>query len=139
MSNTANSIGKGTALDTEVKLDTATKLAIERTRVAYERTVMAATRTATSLIALGFTVQKFFQFDTGDKAALKHWIGPYEFGILMILIGLLSLLLGWIEYSRDMKSLQRMDPSLPRSTAGIVAGMLAILGLFLLILSMLQI
>jgi putative membrane protein len=120
-------------------LDTATKLAIERTRVAYERTVMAATRTATSLIALGFTVQKFFQFDSSGKPLKTHWIGPYEFGILMILIGLISLLFGWIEYSRDMKTLQRLDASLPRSTAGIVAGMLAILGLVLLVLSLLQI
>lgn len=120
-------------------LDTATKLAIERTRVAYERTVMAATRTATSLIALGFTVQKFFQFDADAKPTNKHWIGPYEFGILMILIGLLSLLFGWIEYSRDLRALRRLDASLPRSTAGFVAGMLAILGLLLLVLSLLQI
>ncbi len=123
----------------EIVLDTATKLAIERTRVSYERTVMAATRTATSLIALGFTVQKFFQFDANGKPDTKHWIGPYEFGILMILIGLLSLLLGWIEYSRDLKALRKLAPTLPRSTAGFVAGMLAILGLLLLILSMLRI
>jgi putative membrane protein len=123
----------------QIVLDTATKLAIERTRVAYERTVMAATRTATSLIALGFTVQKFFQFDANGRTQTKHWIGPYEFGILMILIGLLSLLFGWIEYSRDLKTLRKLDPSLPRSTAGFVAAMLAILGLLLLVLSMLRI
>lgn len=125
--------------DTPPALDTATKLAVERTRVAYERTVMAATRTATSLIALGFTVQKFFQFDANGKPANTHWIGPYEFGILMILIGLVSLLFGWLEYSRDIKTLRSLEPSLPRSTAGIVAGMLAILGLLLLVLSLLQI
>jgi putative membrane protein len=100
---------------------------------------MAATRTATSLIALGFTVQKFFQFDANGKPQTEHWIGPYEFGILMILIGLLSLLFGWIEYSRDLNTLRKLDPSLPRSTAGIVAAMLAILGLLLLVLSMLRI
>jgi putative membrane protein len=123
----------------EIVLDTATKLAIERTRVSYERTVMAATRTATSLIALGFTVQKFFQFDASGKPVNQHWIGPYEFGIVMILIGLLSLLFGWMEYTRDLTALRKLDPSLPRSTAGIVASMLAILGLLLLILSMLRI
>lgn len=127
------------ALNAAPDLDTPTKLAIERTRVAYERTVMAATRTATSLIALGFTVQKFFQFDAQGKQVNKHWIGPYEFGILMILIGLLSLLFGWIEYSRDLRTLRGLDASLPRSTAGIVAGMLAILGLLLLVMSLLQI
>jgi len=126
-------------LDPSPPLDTATKLAIERTRVAYERTVMAATRTATSLIALGFTVQKFFQFDTDGKSATDHWIGPQEFGILMIVIGLLSLLFGWLEYSRDLKTLRQLEPSLPRSTAGIVAGLLAILGLILLVVTMLRI
>jgi putative membrane protein len=100
---------------------------------------MAATRTATSLIALGFTVQKFFQFDANNKPANQHWIGPYEFSILMILLGLLSLLFGWMEYRRDLKALRQLDPTLPRSTSGIVAGMLAILGLCLLVLSLLQI
>lgn len=125
--------------DTATPLDTATKLAVERTRVAYERTVMAATRTATSLIALGFTVQKFFQFDAQGKPINKHWIGPYEFGILMILLGLLTLLFGWMEYRRDLGALRQLDPRLPRSTSGIVAGMLAILGACLLVLSLLQI
>lgn len=125
--------------DPSPPLDTATKLAIARTRVAYERTVMASTRTATSLIALGFTVQKFFQFDANGKPVNHHWIGPYEFGILMIVIGLLSLLFGWLEYSRDLKTLRQLEPSLPRSTQGIVSGLLGILGLILLIVSMLRI
>jgi putative membrane protein len=119
-------------------LDTATKLAVERTRVAYERTVMAATRTATSLIALGFTVQKLFQFDPSRPSPPAHWIGPREFGVLMILIGLVSLLFGWLEYTRDLKTIRQLDPTLPRSTAGIVAGMLAVLGLILLVLSAFQ-
>lgn len=118
-----------------VPLDVATKLAIERTRVAYERTVMAAVRTATSLITFGFTVQKFFQFDFPGKTTNKYWLGPHEFGVLMIVMGLVSLLFAWLEYSRDMRSLHAMDPEMPRSTAGIVAAMLAILGLLLLILA----
>ncbi|MFO0013027.1 MAG: YidH family protein [Planctomycetota bacterium] len=120
-------------------LDTATKLAIERTRVAYERTIMAAIRTATSLITFGFTVQRFFQSDITGRPTAAKWLGPYEFGILMILMGLVSLLFAWVEYSRDMKSIRRMDPTLPRSTAGIVAAMLGILGLVLLILSAFQV
>ncbi|MCU0707234.1 MAG: DUF202 domain-containing protein [Pirellula sp.] len=121
--------------DPATPLDIATKLAIERTRVAYERTIMASTRTATSLITFGFTVQKFFQFDIPGKADSTHWVGPHEFGVLMILMGLVSLLFGWLEYSRDIKAIRKVDPTLPRSTAGIVAAMLAILGLLLLILS----
>lgn len=116
-------------------LDTATKLALERTRVAYERTIMAAIRTATSLITFGFTVQKFFEFDLNGQPRTSKWLGPYEFGVLMILMGLVSLLFAWVEYSRDMKAIRLLDPTLPRSTAGIVAAMLAILGFLLLILS----
>ena len=43
-------------------LDTSTRLAVERTRLANERTLMAWIRTATSLIAFGFTIFKFFQY-----------------------------------------------------------------------------
>ncbi|MBE5502510.1 Predicted membrane protein [Mycobacteroides abscessus subsp. massiliense] len=43
-------------------LDTSTRLAVERTRLALERTTMAWIRTSTSLIAFGFTIFKFFQY-----------------------------------------------------------------------------
>ncbi|MBU6173731.1 MAG: DUF202 domain-containing protein [Planctomycetes bacterium] len=124
---------------TAVPVDIPTKLAIERTRVAYERTIMAAIRTATSLITFGFTVHKFFQLDLEGKASVSRWVGPYEFGVLLILMGLISLLFSWIEYSRDIKMIRSMDPALPRSTAGYLAAMLAFLGLVLLVISVLEI
>jgi uncharacterized membrane protein YidH (DUF202 family) len=39
------------------RLDTATPLAFERTRIAYERAMMAWITTATSLITFGFSVR----------------------------------------------------------------------------------
>jgi Domain of unknown function (DUF202) len=42
------------------QLDTATKLAYDRTRLAYENTMMSWVRTATSLMTFGFSVFKFF-------------------------------------------------------------------------------
>jgi putative membrane protein len=43
-------------------LPSSTALALDRTLLAYDRTLMAWVRTATSLISLGFTIYKFFQY-----------------------------------------------------------------------------
>jgi putative membrane protein len=89
-----------------------TRLALERTRIAYERTLMAWVRTGISLVTFGFTVYKFFQFEirAADlKAPLVNTtiIGPREFGLLWITIGILSLLLGTIEHSRDLRAMRK--------------------------------
>ena len=89
--------------------DTATLLAIERTRVAYERTMMAWVRTGTSLITFGFTVYKFFQLDEAVKLSGRMLIGPREFAIGLILVGLLSLVLGTVEHARDLRVAARAE------------------------------
>jgi putative membrane protein len=118
-------------------LDTATRLAIERTRVAYERTIMAAVRTATSLITFGFSAYKFFQLDILDgkdtgASRIPSLLGPKEFGLTMIALGLLSLFLAWFEYHRDIKTLRKEYPMLPRSNIGIIAALVAVVGSSLL-------
>ncbi len=114
-------------------LDTATRLAIERTRVAYERTIMAAIRTSTSLIAFGFSAYKFFQLDpldgrTANAPPRSSILGPKEFGLTMIALGLLSLFLAWFEYNRDVRTLRNEYRLLPRSYIGLVAALVAVLG-----------
>ena len=52
-------------------LDSGTRLAVERTRLAYERTLMAWVRTGTSLISFGFTIYKFFEFES-EKGAVHR-------------------------------------------------------------------
>jgi putative membrane protein len=71
-----------------------TRLAFDRTRVAYDRTLMAWIRTATSLITFGFSIFKFFQLELGSSRHDNHLIGPREFAMLMVGIGLVSLVLG---------------------------------------------
>jgi len=122
-----------TANDPPPKLDTTTRLALERTRLSYDRTLMSAVRTATSLITFGFTVYKFFQFELKGRDVSDYLIGPREFGITMILIGLFSLALTTFECRRDLKEMAKIYPGMPRSSAGVVAGLIAALGVTALI------
>lgn len=116
-----------------LRLDTPTRLAFERTRVSYDRTVMAAVRTATSLITFGFTVYKFFEFEISGEKNTSQLIGPREFGIAMILIGLALLLVTSYEYRRDRQQLRKLYPDMPRSSSGFIAALIAGLGILALI------
>ena len=110
-------------------LDVGTRLAFDRTRLAYDRTMLAWVRTATSLISFGFTIYKFFQIEIGKGEPAKHLIGPREFAMIMIGMGLLSLVMATIQHRQDRDDLKAMDPEVPRSTAALLAGLIAILGI----------
>jgi putative membrane protein len=108
--------------------DTGTRLAVDRTRLAYERTMMAWVRTGTSMISFGFTIYKFFQFQTEHAARTNALIGPREFGLIMIGSGLLSLLLASVQHRQSMKILRDTYGPQPRSVAGWVAGIVSVMG-----------
>jgi putative membrane protein len=110
-------------------LNTSTSLAFERTRVAYERTMMAWIRTGTSLITFGFSVYKFFQFELKQGEVEPMIVGPRGFGLALITIGLLALVVGTFEYSRDLKQLRASYAEMPRSMSSIVALVVGMLGL----------
>jgi putative membrane protein len=111
-----------------------TRLALERTRGAYERTMMAWGRTGTSLITFGFAVYKFFQLETAGVAAKTEpliktsLIGPREFGLVLIGIGLLSILLGVYEHGRDLRALRKEYPNMPRSGTQLIGLLMATFG-----------
>ena len=110
--------------------DAGTRLAVDRTRLAYERTMMAWVRTGTSLISFGFTIYKFFQFQTDKGAAAANpLIGPRAFAMMMIGTGLVALLLSTIEHRQSMQSLRATYGPQPRSVAGIVAMIVSVMGL----------
>jgi putative membrane protein len=112
-------------------LPAATRLAVDRTRLAYERTHMAWTRTATSLISFGFTIYKFFQYLRDDRpVAEAALLGPRGFAVLMILIGLTALAFATVEHRVSMNALRGEYGSVPYSSAAVVAGLIAILGVF---------
>ena len=111
-------------------LDVGTRLAVDRTRLAHERTLMAWVRTATSLISFGFTIYKFFQFELkGQPPGPEHLIGPREFAMFMIAIGLVALLLSTLEHRRSMQAMRAEFGNVPVSTAALVAGLISILGI----------
>ncbi len=60
-------------------------------------------------------------------------IGPREFALLLVSIGLVSLLLATLEYRRNMRILSVQYPGTPRSLAVVVAMLLAVLGILALL------
>ena len=58
---------------------------------------------------------------------------PWIVGMVMIGIGLTALTLAWIQHRQETNALRAQDPRLPYSLAGIMAGLIAILGLLALV------
>jgi|SRR5688572_2754608 putative membrane protein len=109
-------------------LDTGTRLAIDRTRLAYERTMMAWIRTAASLISFGFTIYKFFQLELKGPVPPQRLIGPRGFAILMIGTGLVALLLAGLQHHESLRLMKQEYGTIPKSVAGPVAALIAVLG-----------
>jgi putative membrane protein len=112
-------------------LPAATKLAVDRTRLAHERTLMAWVRTSTSLISFGFTIYKFFQYLHENQQGPAHetLIGPRGFALLMIGIGLTALILATVEHRRSLRALRTEYGGLvPYSIATIIGALIGLLG-----------
>jgi putative membrane protein len=111
------------------RLDTNTQLSVERTMLAHERTLMAWVRTATSLISFGFTIYKFFQLEVKGSVPVSQVIGPRTFALLMIAMGLFALVVATLQHLVNMRR-QREDYGVTRrSLAGLVAGLISLLGI----------
>lgn len=116
------------------------QLALERTYLAYERTLMAWVRTATSLITFGFTLYKFFYY-LHAQDPVKHpeqLLGARTFGLLMIIIGTLTLALAAWQHRQQMKQLRAQYTAAPFSLSLVVAVLIACLGVFGFIVAMMQ-
>jgi putative membrane protein len=117
-------------------LDTGTRLAVDRTRLAYERTLMAWVRTATSLISFGFTIYKFFEFESGKGAVAEpssHLLTPRQFGMIMIGTGLIALALATFDHYRNEKRMREEYGPMDRSVALGVAAIVSAMGLLALL------
>ena len=118
---------------TDRPLDPNTRLAAERTRLAMERTLMAWTRTATSLIAFGFTIfQIFEQLAEGERLA-DPFVSPQLVGTVMVVIGVVALILAWIQHRQESAALRAEFGPMRYSIASVVAAMIAGLGVLALL------
>lgn len=112
------------------------QLALDRTNLAHERTLMSWVRTAMSMITFGFTIYKFFQLEleVQHHPRLQDIIGPRQFAISMILIGLFSLVVATVQYRLHRNNLRRSYVGTPLlSLAGVVAALVSVLGLLALV------
>lgn len=105
------------------------QLAVDRTRLAHDRTLMAWVRTATSLISFGFTIYKFFQTMQEKGQTQNRLLGPREFALLMIGIGLTALALATIQHRQDMRKMRAQYPRVPYSLVTVLAGLVTLLGI----------
>jgi len=101
---------------------------LDNLRLAYERTTLAWMSTSLALIGFGFTIDKFFE-GLPSHVKATFFLNPRSIGITMIAFGLLSLLLSLYE----LRQFRKTYPQVPRSTAGYVVAMIAILGIMAII------
>lgn len=120
--------------------EVSTKLAVDRTRLGHERTMMAWLRTSVSLISFGFTIQKFFQFETKDDSRFEGPLGPSNIGRLMVLGGLIILIMATVQHRRELQALRKQFPDMviPNSMATGISIIIAVLGIFAMISVMIR-
>jgi putative membrane protein len=128
------------ANEDEVKTNLTNELAKERNRAAYDRTLMAWIRTAISLIGFGFAIAKSYEYIERDLLETSGRLldtlhAPLWFGMSFIVLGMLCILGGVVQYTKVVKQIQsdRFSYSEPRPLAKIVALLLLIIGIFALI------
>lgn len=83
-----------------------------RTQMALQRTLMAAVRTAVSLIGFGFTVAQFFEKLLGDYEMGARHLGPdapRNLGLTLIAAGVLSLIAFTLQYHMSIRYLRSGD------------------------------
>jgi inner membrane protein YidH len=118
--------------------DPRVQLAFERTFLAYERTRIAWVRTALALISFGFVIAKFFQYLREKQGETATVLSPRAIGLVMITIGLVGLILANWQERRALQALRERCPVLPTSISGVMAVLVALVGVLALIGALLR-
>jgi uncharacterized membrane protein YidH (DUF202 family) len=83
-----------------------TGMSFQRTRMSADRTLMSVIRTSLSLISFGFTIAQVFEkLHQANAVASSH--AARNFGIALILLGIVMLALGIAYHGRFMLGLRR--------------------------------
>lgn len=83
-----------------------TGMAFQRTRLAADRTLMAVIRTSLSLISFGFTIHKVFE-GLKESGAIAHAASGRNFGVALVLLGVVMLVIGIGYHAWFMLALRR--------------------------------
>jgi putative membrane protein len=83
-----------------------TGMSFQRTRLSADRTLMSVIRTALSLISFGFTIFQVFQ-KLRDTGTLTHAAAPRNFGVSLVLLGIVMLIIGIVYHIQFMIGLRR--------------------------------
>jgi putative membrane protein len=92
------------------------------------------------MISFGFTIYKFLQAAVqGDQSGLMNAHGPRSLGLFLIALGMVSVVLGSIEYYQTVRRLSALSGARYHAmnftfTVGILIGLLGLL-LFVTILT----
>ncbi|MBI4522295.1 MAG: hypothetical protein HY695_00610 [Deltaproteobacteria bacterium] len=65
----------------------------------------------------------------GAKFGAPQAIGPRQFAMIMIATGFIGLAIATIQHRRQLRAIKKVYDNIPWSTAGLVAGLVSVLGL----------
>lgn len=83
-----------------------TGMSFQRTRMSTDRTLMSIMRTSISLISFGFTIAQFFERLRSTKLLPEGSNAPRQFGVAMVMLGVVMLILGIIYHLHYMRTLR---------------------------------
>jgi putative membrane protein len=118
--------------------DPRVRLAAERTLLAYERTQIAWVRTALTLIAFGFAIAEFFTYLRQQQGERATVLSPRAVGLTMVVIALIALTFATWHHQRAVRALRRRWPDLPAPMAHVLAGMIAFVGVLVLVADLIR-
>lgn len=96
-----------------------TGLSFQRTRLSADRTLMSVIRTSLSLISFGFTIYQVFQ-KLKEAGTLVHAAAPRNFGVTLVLLGIVMLIVGIVYHVQFMVGLRQERRAMRE--AGLVHG-----------------
>jgi uncharacterized membrane protein YidH (DUF202 family) len=96
-----------------------TGMSFQRTRMSADRTLMSIIRTALSLIGFGFTLHQAFQ-KLYESGVMQRVGAPRNFGLALILLGVLLLVGGVVGHVRYMTELRGLRGEM--RTGGLIFG-----------------
>lgn len=91
-----------------------TGMSFQRTRMSADRTLMSVIRTALSLISFGFTIYQVFE-KAREHGVITHAGSSRNFGVTLVLLGILMLIGGILYHLRFMVGLRQERKSLAAS------------------------